>query len=308
MHTGKGRTSRRSLHRTHGPHVQDRPRHATLPAGKSAAGGQSTGLSVPPPLREARRDVLTQCWRDLRQDAAAGVDQGSAQEDAPHPDENIHRLVERVQQQRYRAHASDDTLGPQGMARSVLWASPQEKTHACTWQWRASSKPSTSRTSCAVARGIGRMVARWRRWRHGPSRGHADETPGEWKQTSRSALTPSIRSRNSATPCSAAPRGARSTATYGCQGSSSGCTPHAVGTPMTTECTGTPPACTSAATVPCGLCCSGSTDVANATVTRSKAPKTSWSAAKSHDHGSLDDPRRGRQPSRQKPIYGSAYG
>lgn len=46
---------------------------------------------------------LKQCWRDIGQDAASGVDQGSAQEDAQHLAETIHRLVERLKPKRYRA-------------------------------------------------------------------------------------------------------------------------------------------------------------------------------------------------------------
>ena len=57
MHLGKGRTGRRSLHRQHGPHVQDRTSNANLPAGKSTAGSTSTGLSVPQPLGEAQRGL-----------------------------------------------------------------------------------------------------------------------------------------------------------------------------------------------------------------------------------------------------------
>jgi RNA-directed DNA polymerase len=48
-------------------------------------------------------DFLKQCWRDIRKDAAAGVDQVSAQAYEQHLDENIHCLVERLQQKRYRA-------------------------------------------------------------------------------------------------------------------------------------------------------------------------------------------------------------
>ena len=47
--------------------------------------------------------------------------------------------------------------------------------------------------------------------------------------------------------------------------------------------------------------------VANATVTPGKATPQSWSASKLPDHGSLDDPRRDRQPSRPKPTCGSEY-
>lgn len=48
-------------------------------------------------------DFLKQCWRDIRKDAATGVDQGSAQEYEQHLDANIHDRVERLKQQRYRA-------------------------------------------------------------------------------------------------------------------------------------------------------------------------------------------------------------
>ena len=47
--------------------------------------------------------------------------------------------------------------------------------------------------------------------------------------------------------------------------------------------------------------------VANATVTPGKATPQSWSASKLPDHGSLDDPRRDRQPSRPTPTCGSEY-
>jgi group II intron reverse transcriptase/maturase len=48
-------------------------------------------------------DFLKQCWRDIRKDAAAGVDQVSAPAYEQHLEENLHRLVERLQQKRYRA-------------------------------------------------------------------------------------------------------------------------------------------------------------------------------------------------------------
>jgi len=48
-------------------------------------------------------DFLTQCWRDIRKEAASGVDQVSAQADEPHLEENIPHLVERLKQKRYRA-------------------------------------------------------------------------------------------------------------------------------------------------------------------------------------------------------------
>ena len=59
-------------------------------------------------------DFLKQCWRDIRKDAAAGVDQVSAQEYEQHLDENIHRLVERLKQKRYRATLVRRHYMPQG--------------------------------------------------------------------------------------------------------------------------------------------------------------------------------------------------
>jgi RNA-directed DNA polymerase len=59
-------------------------------------------------------DCLQQCWRDIRQEAAAGVEQVSAQAYAQHRDDNIHHLVERLQQQRYRATRGRRQSMPQG--------------------------------------------------------------------------------------------------------------------------------------------------------------------------------------------------
>jgi retron-type reverse transcriptase len=47
-------------------------------------------------------DFLKQCWRDIRKEAA-GVDHVSAQAYEQHLDANIHGLVERLKQKRYRA-------------------------------------------------------------------------------------------------------------------------------------------------------------------------------------------------------------
>jgi RNA-directed DNA polymerase len=46
---------------------------------------------------------LKECWRDIRQEAASGVDRISAQDDERHLDEHIHTLVERLKRKRYRA-------------------------------------------------------------------------------------------------------------------------------------------------------------------------------------------------------------
>jgi hypothetical protein len=47
---------------------------------------------------------LKQGGRAIRPEAAAGVEQGSAQAYAQPLDEHLHHLVERLQQQRSRAH------------------------------------------------------------------------------------------------------------------------------------------------------------------------------------------------------------
>jgi RNA-directed DNA polymerase len=46
---------------------------------------------------------LNECWRDIRKEAASGVDRISAQDDERHLDENIHHLVERLKRKPYRA-------------------------------------------------------------------------------------------------------------------------------------------------------------------------------------------------------------
>ena len=47
--------------------------------------------------------LLKECWRDIRRDAAYGVDRVSAQDYEQHLDENSEDLVERLKQKRYRA-------------------------------------------------------------------------------------------------------------------------------------------------------------------------------------------------------------
>jgi RNA-directed DNA polymerase len=47
--------------------------------------------------------VLKACWRDIRKEAASGVDRMSAPADERHLDENIHNLVARLKRKLYRA-------------------------------------------------------------------------------------------------------------------------------------------------------------------------------------------------------------
>jgi len=46
---------------------------------------------------------LKECWRDIRKDAAYGVDQVSAKDYEEHLEENVHNLVERLKRKAYRA-------------------------------------------------------------------------------------------------------------------------------------------------------------------------------------------------------------
>jgi retron-type reverse transcriptase len=46
---------------------------------------------------------LKECWRDIRKDAAYGVDRVSAQDYQQNLDENIRGLVERLKRKQYRA-------------------------------------------------------------------------------------------------------------------------------------------------------------------------------------------------------------
>jgi group II intron reverse transcriptase/maturase len=48
-------------------------------------------------------DFLYECWRDIRKDAAYGVDRVSAEDYEQNLDENIHDLVERLKRKQYRA-------------------------------------------------------------------------------------------------------------------------------------------------------------------------------------------------------------
>ncbi len=59
-------------------------------------------------------EYLKECWRDIRKDAAFGVDRISAREYEQNLDENIHDLVERLKQKRYRARLVRRQYIPKG--------------------------------------------------------------------------------------------------------------------------------------------------------------------------------------------------
>jgi hypothetical protein len=113
-HPGKGRTGIRSLQRHHGPHMKDQTPMPTALQGIAQKAARQQGYRVRTRYGRLDEDVLQQGWRDSRKDAASGVDQVSAQAYAPHLDEHIPRLVERLQQQRDRATRVSRHDRPQG--------------------------------------------------------------------------------------------------------------------------------------------------------------------------------------------------
>ena len=116
-HTGKGLTGRRSLHR-----LIDRTWRAghSMPtflqgiANKAHEQPQHRFGNLYELLNEA---YLKECWRDIRKDAASGVDRVSAQEYEQHLEENIHDLVERLKRKQYRAKLVRRQYIPKGDGR-----------------------------------------------------------------------------------------------------------------------------------------------------------------------------------------------
>ena len=111
-------------------------------------------------------DFLTQGWRDIRQDAASGVDQVSAQEYEQHLDEHIHRLVERLKQKRYRATLGRRQYSPKGDGPQRPLGIPAGEDKllqlAVARLLEALYEPDFLR----VVMGTDRRWAPWMRWRH----------------------------------------------------------------------------------------------------------------------------------------------
>jgi RNA-directed DNA polymerase len=62
-------------------------------------------------------EFLKECWRDIRKDAAYGIDRVSAEEYEENLDENIENLVNRLKQKRYRAKLVRRKYIPKGDGR-----------------------------------------------------------------------------------------------------------------------------------------------------------------------------------------------
>jgi hypothetical protein len=97
---GKGRTGRRSLPRQQSPNRQERtPRPSALP-GIAQKAQRPKGERCRHRYGRRHEDCLQQGWRDIRQEAAAGVAHVRAQASAQPLDAHLHDLGERLQQKR----------------------------------------------------------------------------------------------------------------------------------------------------------------------------------------------------------------
>ena len=85
-HRGKGLTEVRSWQRKHCPARRAGLSNANLTAGNSKEGSRPEGVSFLNLYRLIDENLLLDCWRDIRKNAAYGVDRVSAQEYAQEPE------------------------------------------------------------------------------------------------------------------------------------------------------------------------------------------------------------------------------
>jgi hypothetical protein len=96
------------------------PRHTSLQGRAEQATRHATDR-VRTRAGRLTEELLTDGWREIRTDAAYGVDEGSAPADAQDVDAHISHLGERLPRKRDRAtHGSDGTISPPGTAREDL--------------------------------------------------------------------------------------------------------------------------------------------------------------------------------------------
>lgn len=100
---GKGLTGIRSLHRQHRPDEAGRGTMSTFLQGIAKKAQRQPKHRFGNLYELLNEGYLKECWRGIRKSAACGVDRVSAEEYESHLDENIHDLVERLKQKRYRA-------------------------------------------------------------------------------------------------------------------------------------------------------------------------------------------------------------
>ena len=194
---GKGLTGRRSLHRacpgldpgTHGPDMEGRPPRSTCLQGRAKKAQAQPKHRCGTRYERLHEAYLRECWRDIRKDAASGVDHVSAEAYAQHLEENIHDLVERLKGKRYRATRVTRHSIPKGDGNAARSGDQPWKTRGCNARSRGYSKRSTRRTSCGVAMGIGPTSGRWTRWTRGRSRASSGGTTGGAKRICRASST-----------------------------------------------------------------------------------------------------------------------
>ena len=100
-------------------------------------------------------DGLRDCWREIKQHAAYGVDRGSAHEYAHNLEDNITHPVERLTSTRSRATRVRRHEIPPGGGRFRPLGMPVVEETRVQLAVRGSSRPSTSRTSGAGAMALG---------------------------------------------------------------------------------------------------------------------------------------------------------
>lgn len=153
------------------------------PAQETGAGHDGPETRLPTSLRgianKARREpqhrfrdlygmlteaFLHESWRWVRKNAASGVDRVSAREYARELTANIRGLVERLKQKRYRAQLVRRQWIPKGKDKLRPLGIPVVEDKLLQRAVRASSRRSSSRTSCGAAMGTGQTSAPGRPW------------------------------------------------------------------------------------------------------------------------------------------------
>ena len=85
--------------------------------------------------RKLNEEFLLDCWRDIRKDAAYGVDKVSAQEYEQNLEENIRDLVGRLKRGSYRAKLVRRKYIPKGEGKMRPLGIPIPRSHCTSIQW-----------------------------------------------------------------------------------------------------------------------------------------------------------------------------
>ena len=196
MHQGQGRTGLRSLHRKQGPHRTDRTPRPTALRGRAQQAARPQGDRFRHLYGRRDEDCRKPGGRDLRQEAAAGVEQGSAPADEPPLDAHLPDLGERLQQQRSRAKrgrrpymptgdgpqrplgspAGEDQRLPRAVARRLAARSAQDFR-----RWSYGDRPHGGARDAGDTRTIKRQVGRSAWVVEADSKKDCDPSDQEWR-------------------------------------------------------------------------------------------------------------------------------